>query len=50
MGKAKKLASELPHARESREAIQPLILRGLNAAETDANIKKILLGNDGEIW
>lgn len=48
--KAKKLASELPHARESREAIQPLILRGLNAAETDANIKKILLGNDGEIW
>ncbi len=47
--KAKKLASELPHTRESREVIQPLILRGLNMEETDANIKKILLGNDGEI-
>ncbi len=47
--KAKKHASALPHTRESREVIQPLILRGLNMEETDANIKKILLGNDGEI-
>lgn len=46
--KAKKLVSELPHTRESREVIQPLILQRLNTEEINANIN--LLGNDGEIW
>ena len=47
--KANRLASELPHARESREAIQPLIQREINEREIDENIKYILLGekNDG---
>ncbi len=48
--KANALASELPHTRESREVIQPLIQQGLNEAEIDANIKKIILGNEKEIW
>ena len=38
------LASELPHTRESREVIQPLISRDLNDDEIDENIKTILLG------
>ncbi len=42
--KAKSLASELPHMRESREIIQPLIQRELNKNEIDMNIKNILLG------
>lgn len=42
--KANLLASELPHIRESREVIQPLIINGLNEAEIDINIKNILLG------
>ncbi|MBE5778380.1 MAG: helix-turn-helix domain-containing protein [Clostridiales bacterium] len=42
--KANRLASELPHARESREAIQPLIQREINEREIDENIKYILLG------
>ncbi len=48
--KANALASELPHTRESREVIQPLIQQGLNEAEIDANIEKIILGNEKEIW
>lgn len=43
--KANALASELPHTRESREVIQPLISKGLNDNEIDANIKNILLGD-----
>ncbi|MGN1135785.1 MAG: hypothetical protein ACI4SF_06155, partial [Oscillospiraceae bacterium] len=43
--KANKLASELPHTRESREVIQPLIRKGRNKAEIDINIKYILLGD-----
>lgn len=35
--KANKLASELPHTRESREVIQPLIQQGLNNSEIDEN-------------
>ena len=43
--KAKQLASELPHTRESREVILPLIQQGLTENEIDKNIKHILLGN-----
>lgn len=42
--KAGRLASELPHTRESREVILPLIQQGLNQAQIDENIKIILLG------
>lgn len=47
--KANALASELPHTRESREVIQPLIKQGLSNAEIDMNIKNMLLGDDNEI-
>ena len=47
--KAEALASELPHTRESREVIKPLISKGLNDNEIDANIKNILLGDGKEI-
>ena len=43
--KASKLASELPHARESREVIQPLIQQGLSASQIDENIRTIILGD-----
>lgn len=46
--KAKVLASELPHTRESREVIQPLILQGID--EIHKNIKNILLGDGKELW
>lgn len=45
--KANELASHLPHTRESREVIQPLIQQGLSEEQIDRNIKRILLG-DGE--
>lgn len=48
--KALSLAGELPHARESREAIKPLIEQGLDENEINANIKKLLIGNGNEIW
>lgn len=48
--KANKLASELPHTRESREVIQPLIQQGLNNSEIDENIKNIILGDGKGIW
>ena len=48
--KANQLASELPHMRESREIIQPLIQQELNEEEIDKNIKLILLGEGKEIW
>lgn len=44
--KANRLASELPHSRECREVIQPLIQQGLDNLEIDKNIKNILLGDD----
>ncbi|MDE6593728.1 MAG: helix-turn-helix domain-containing protein [Oscillospiraceae bacterium] len=46
--KAKYLASELPHTRESREVIQLLILQGPNNDEIDKSIKNILLGDSCE--
>lgn len=48
--KANKLASELPHTRESREVIQPLIQQGLDDGQIDENIKIILLGDGKGIW
>lgn len=48
--KANRLASELPHTRESREVIQPLIKQGLNVSQIDENIKTILLGDGKGIW
>lgn len=42
---ANRLASELPHRRESREVIQPLIQQGLSDMEIDENIKTIILGD-----
>jgi transcriptional regulator with XRE-family HTH domain len=48
--KADRLASQLPHTRESREVIQPLIKQGLDSSEIDENIKNILVGDGKEIW
>ena len=45
-GKAERLASELPHTRESREVILPLILQGMNNGEIEKNLKNILLGDN----
>ena len=41
--KANRLASELPHTRESREVIQPLIQQGFEDEQIDENIRRILL-------
>ena len=43
--KAGRLASELPHTRESREVIQSLVQQGLSASRIDENIRTILLGD-----
>ena len=48
--KACKLASQLPHMRESREVIQPLIKQDLNDSQIDENIKTIILGDGEGIW
>lgn len=48
--RACRLASELPHTRESREVIAPLIRQGLTEGEIDENIKKIILGEGDDIW
>ena len=47
---ANRLASELPHTRESREVIQPLIQQGLRDMEIEENIKTIILGDGKGIW
>lgn len=44
--KANRLASELPHTRESREVIQPLIQKGLDENEIDSNIRYIMFGEN----
>ena len=44
--KADQLASQLPHERESREAISPLVRQGLSDGEIGEKIKEILLGNN----
>ena len=43
--KADRMASNLPHTRESREAIQPFIQRGLSDSEIVQSIRGILLGD-----
>lgn len=43
--KANALAATLPHIRESREEIQPLILKSLNDNEISKNIRNILVGD-----
>ncbi len=48
--KASRLASELPHTRESREVIQPLICKGLTESEMNENIRNILIGDGKGIW
>lgn len=42
--KAKSFAATLPHMRESREVIQPMILNGLDDNEITKNIKTIIVG------
>ncbi len=44
--RAAKLASELPHTRESREAIYPLVTSDDYADSFDDNIRVIILGED----
>lgn len=48
--RACKLASQLPHMRESREVVQPLIKQGLSDSQIDENIKTIILGDGEGIW
>lgn len=48
--KAHRLAAELPHMRESREVIQPLIRQGLSEKEINEQIKTILLGDGKGVW
>ena len=48
--KASALAASLPHTRESRELIQPLISKGMSEDEIDKNIKTILLGDVNILW
>lgn len=43
---ADRLASELPHTRESREVIRPLVRQGLAAEEIDRHLGQILLGDE----
>lgn len=43
--KANSLASTLPHTRESREVIQPLISQGIGENEINKHIKNIILGD-----
>lgn len=44
--KATALAAALPHKRESREVIQPLISKNLDDDEINLNIKNLLIGNN----
>jgi transcriptional regulator with XRE-family HTH domain len=48
--KANSLAATLPHTRESREVIQPLISLGIDENEINKHIKNILLGDYKELW
>jgi len=45
-----RLVSELPHTRESREAVYPLIQQDLTESEINENIKNIILGDGKGIW
>ena len=48
--RAVRLAAELPHTRESREVIMPLIRQGLTESEINENIKNIILGDGSDLW
>ncbi len=48
-GKAGALASTLPHTRESREVIAPLITKGMDDAEIGRYIRFLMLGESKEI-
>ncbi len=48
--KAIALAGALPHTRESREVIKPLVTQGIDEDEIDKNIKRILIGDGNEPW
>ena len=48
--KAKSLAARLPHMRESREVIQPILASKPSADEIDEHMKCILLGDHDQIW
>ncbi|MBQ7337016.1 MAG: helix-turn-helix domain-containing protein [Clostridia bacterium] len=48
--KARALACELPHIRESREVILPLVESGLEDSDIAQNIKIILLGDGEDLW
>ena len=43
--KAVRLAAELPHTRESREVILPLVQQGFSSSRIDENIRTILQGD-----
>lgn len=47
---ASNLASQLPHMRESREVVQPLIEQGLSDSQINEHIKIIILGDGKGIW
>lgn len=47
---ASNLASQLPHMRESREILQPLIEQGLSDSQINEHIKIIILGDGKGIW
>ena len=46
--KAKEIAAQLPHRRESREEILPMMEASLGEEEIDQNVKQILLGDNEE--
>ncbi len=48
--KASALAASLPHTRESREVILPLIQKGMSENEINKNMKNILLGDENTLW
>lgn len=48
--KAKSLAAKLPHMRESREVIQPILASKPSADEIDEHMRSILLGDHNQIW
>lgn len=48
--KANSLAAKLPHMRECREVIQPILASNPSADEIDEHMKCILLGDHDQIW
>lgn len=46
--KASQLASELPHMRESREVIEPLIKQRLSAEQLEEKIRILILGEEND--